>query len=902
MSDPPLATYRIQFTKNFGFDAAAALVPYLKALGITHLYASPFLKARPGSTHGYDIVDHNAFNPELGGEEAFVRMSDALKGVGLGLILDFVPNHMGIGQSDNVWWLDVLEWGQRSPHAASFDIAWELLPYRHGGGVLLPVLGKPYGEALRDGEIRLKYDPETGAFAAWYFDHKFPINPQRYGEMLRTILTAAGASEETAGRALLEIAADNAHPQSPSYRDAPAVKQRIREIDGSTDVIERGLSAYDPSNESGIQALHRLLERQHYRLAFWRVAISGINYRRFFDVNDLAGVRVEHAQTFRAVHPLVARLIEEDRLQGLRIDHIDGLRDPFQYTRKLRQLIKHVRGRADRRPFPIYVEKILGEGEPMPKFPGVVGTTGYEWLNLFSQVLVDGRRLPHLEETWRKFSGEQKPFRTMLDEAKITVLETLLASELTVLTQLLARISAGHYSTRDHTLDRLTAALRFYVLEFPVYRTYVSGSEPSPEDCEIIGKTIAAARARWSGPDADIFDFLQSVITLDLIRDTRAYSAPRIREFAMKLQQFTGPLMAKSLEDTTFYRYFRLLALNEVGGDPAINGCSVASFHDQAQKFTPGLVATSTHDTKRGEDARARILVLSELADDWAISVDQWRLLNARQRPSAVSANHEYMIYQALIGAWPFGNINQTFVERIKQYALKAAREGKAETSWISPNVGYEQALDLMISAMLDPEKNQELLAAVSEFAQRTSFLGMLNSLSQLTLKSTVPGTPDFYQGTELWDCSLVDPDNRRPVDFAKRQALLDDTRDWNALKAEWQSGAIKFALTRKLLALRQRCADVFMKGGYELLTVSGADAEHVIAYARTHHRKTVIVALMRHFAPLTEKGRVWPRAVEARLDLSAHARKTFRDALTGAAYEPASLFGMLPVAVLESV
>ena len=896
-AEVPLATYRLQLTKAFGFDSAAALVPYLKELGITHLYASPFLKARPGSTHGYDIVDHNAFNPELGGEEAFLRMSDALKGAGLGLILDFVPNHMGIGQSDNTWWLDVLEWGQRSPHAASFDIAWDLLPYRHSGGVLLPVLGKPYGDALHDGEIRLKYDPEGGSFAAWYFDHKFPINPQRYGEMLRTIVNAANAAEEPAGRALLEIAAENAHPQSPSYRDAPAVKQRIREIGGAADLIERGLPAYDPSTDTGRNALHRLLERQHYRLAYWRVAISGINYRRFFDVNDLAGVRVEHTQTFRAVHPLVARLIEQDRLQGLRIDHIDGLRDPFQYTRKLKQLIRHIRGHADRQPFPIYVEKILGEGEPMPKFPGVIGTTGYEWLNLFNEVLVDDRGLRHLEETWRTFADERKPFRTIFEESKITVLETLLASELAVLTQLLARIAAGHYSTRDHTPDRLAAALRLYVLEFPVYRTYATGNGASFEDREIIARTIAAARGRWKGPDPDIFDFLQSAITLDLIKDTHAYSAPRIREFAMKLQQLTGPAMAKSLEDTCFYRYFRLLALNEVGGNPASHGRSVQSFHDQVPKFAPGLIATSTHDTKRGEDARTRILALSELPEEWSRSVEQWRAMNARhKRSGAPSVNHEYMIYQALIGAWP-QKIDETFIKRMQAYAIKAAREGKTETSWINPNVAYEEALDQFVSDILG--RDQDFTSSLGEVARRASFLGMLNSLTQLVLKSTVAGTPDFYQGTELWDFSLVDPDNRRPVDFASRQALMSQREGWDQLKAGWPDGRIKFELTRRLLALRQKWPAVFLKGAYRPIEVSGEHAQHVIAFARTHRRKTIVVAVLCHFAALTKDGREWPSAVQATLDLSGHARRTFRNVLTNAKGAP--LFETLPVELLES-
>jgi (1->4)-alpha-D-glucan 1-alpha-D-glucosylmutase len=599
------------------------------------------------------------------------------------------------------------------------------------------------------------------------------------------------------------------------------------------------------------------------------------------------------------VHPLVARLIEQDRLQGLRIDHIDGLRDPFQYTRRLKQLIKHIRGPSDRRPFPIYVEKILGEGEPMPKFPGVLGTTGYEWLNLFSQVLVDDRGLGKLEETWRDFSGERKPFRTIFEESKITVLETLLASELAVLTQLLARIAAGHYSTRDHTPDRLAAALRLYVLEFPVYRTYVSGDGASPEDREIIGRTIAAARARWKGPDPDIFEFLQSVITLDLIKDTRAYSAPRIREFAMKLQQFTGPTTAKSLEDTCFYRYFRLLALNEVGGNPASNGCSVPSFHDQVQKFAPGLIATSTHDTKRGEDARARIIALSELPEEWSRWVEQWRGMNARHKSNgAPSANHEYMIYQALIGAWP-ERIDETFIKRMQAYVLKAAREGKAETSWISPNVGYEQALDQFVRDILGGEDGNDLIASAREVSRRVSFLGILNSLTQLTLKSTVAGTPDFYQGTELWDFSLVDPDNRRPVDFGLRQSLISKQADWSQLKAEWPNGHIKFELTRRLLALRLKWPSVFLKGEYRPIEMSGEHAQHVISFARTYRRKTIIVAALRHFAPLTDGGREWPSAVRAELDLSAYSRKTFRNVLTNATGAP--LFETLPVAILES-
>jgi (1->4)-alpha-D-glucan 1-alpha-D-glucosylmutase len=616
----PLATYRLQLSRDFGFDDAARLVPYLKALGITHLYASPFLKARAGSRHGYDIVDHSALNPEFGGDAGFARLSEALREADLGLILDFVPNHMAVGKADNAWWLDVLEWGPASPHAASFDISWELLPYRRGGGVLLPVLGKPYGEALNGGEIELRYDPQEGSFSAWYFDHRFPINPQRYSDMLTTMVAAADATVEPAGRELIALADAHRRPGLPSYAEAPALKRSLAEIDGAAAIIERGLAAYRADHDAGRQALHRLLERQHYRLASWRVAVSGINYRRFFDINDLAGLRVEHPHTFRAMHELVARLVAADELQGLRLDHIDGLIDPLQYSRRLQQLIRQIRG-ADRRDFYVLVEKILGDGEPMPRFSGVAGTTGYEWLNLISRVLVDDAGRVRLNEFWRSIAPDQSDFESVLENAKRRVLDTIMASEFAVLVQLLTRIAAGHYSTRDYTGDRLREALTLYVLEFPYYRTYVTRSSCRDEDRAVINRTIAAARRRWQGSDTQIFDFLRDALTLDLARNGLPYSRSRLRNFALKFQQFTGPMMAKSLEDTALYRYHSLLALNDVGGDPVLPALSVNTFHERMQRRARqsphSLTATATHDTKRGEDARMRILALSELPELW---------------------------------------------------------------------------------------------------------------------------------------------------------------------------------------------------------------------------------------------------------------------------------------------
>jgi (1->4)-alpha-D-glucan 1-alpha-D-glucosylmutase len=907
----PLATYRLQLTKDFGFDDAAAIAPYLARLGISHVYASPFLKARPGSTHGYDIVDHDQINPELGGEEGFLRLSEALKRQGLGLILDFVPNHMGVGHADNAWWLDVLEWGQDSPHAASFDIDWDALPYRRHPGVLIPILGRPYGDALQAGEIVLRYDAAAGTFAAWYYDHKLPINPQRYDEILRTAIAAADAGETPAGRALLSLADQYRDPRAPSYRDAPALKQRLAEITDAAPLIERGLSAYAHDSEAGGAALHRLLERQHYRLAYWRVAFSAVNYRRFFDINDLAGLRVENPATFRAIHPLVARLIAADQLHGLRLDHIDGLRDPAQYTRRLRQLIRKLPSRAHQGSFYVIVEKILAEGEPMPAFPDVAGTTGYEWLNAISRVLVDGRGLDRLERTWRDFTGERANFPTILEAAKRTVIDTMLASEFTVLVGALSRIAAGHFSTRDFTIDRLRAALQAYVLEFPVYRTYITAAGTTPHDRAIIEQTIARARAGWPGPDPEIFDFLREAITLDLA-SSASYSAPRVRNFALKLQQFTGPLMAKAMEDTAFYRYHRLIALNEVGGEPSAPALAMEDFHVRCEaraKASPGgLTATATHDTKRGEDARARILALSELAEDWEAAVRAWRERNALLAHHAdgerhPSLAHEYMLYQALIGAWPETR-DASFVTRMQAFALKAAREGKQETSWTHPNEAYEAGLEKFIGALLDDTVSAEFLSSFTQFAARCARLGALNGLSQLALKALMPGVPDFYQGTELWDLSLVDPDNRRDVDFAARRRELErDGADFTTLTEHWCDGRIKLALTRQLLRLRHDFAELFHRGAYEPLAATGPHAPHVIAFARTWKRQRLIIAIGRHFGSLTDGGHHWPRDWSAEIALEPG---TYADALgtrpgwRGREADLAAFFSVIPVCVLR--
>jgi (1->4)-alpha-D-glucan 1-alpha-D-glucosylmutase len=917
----PLATYRLQLSAGFTFADATDLVPYLKSLGISHLYASPFLKARTGSTHGYDIVDHNAINPEFGGEAGFRALSRALAAADIGLILDFVPNHMGVGYADNAWWLDALEWGEKSPHAAAFDIDWDLLPHRRGGGVLLPILGAPYGQVLENGEIVLKYDAAHGSFSAWYYEHRLPIRPDRYGDLLRAIVNAANAGNEPAGQHLLQLAARYRGPRSPARAETPAFKAALAAIEGGAEVIARGLHVYRPTpgDPESALPLHRLLERQHYRVAHWRLAVGEINYRRFFDINDLAGLRVEDLDTFRRVHALVARLTADGMLQGLRLDHIDGLLDPIHYCRRLQRLIRAAQG-ASGHDFYVVVEKILGEGERMPGLPGVAGTTGYEWLNVISRVLVDPAGLEPLERFRRETTDNPRAFRQILERAKLRVLDNLLSSEFTVLARLLARIAAGHYRTRDFTITRLEAALRLFILEFPVYRTYVSASGPSAEDRAVIDRAINAARARWFGPDLEIFDFLRDILTLDLLAPGRTgYSSARVRRFTFKVQQFTGPMMAKSLEDTTFYRYSRLLALNEVGNDPSASALSAREFHRRMQaraaEAPHGLTATATHDTKRGEDARMRVLAIAELGDDWTQAVTHWRALNARfvDKIGAIrapSSTLEYMLYQSLIGAWPLDRQDGALVERMEGYAIKAAREGKVETSWTNPDEAYENGVKRFVRRILEPARSGKFIESFARLAGRTALLGALNSLSQLTLKATMHGVPDFYQGTEFWDLSLVDPDNRRPVDFAARRQALDRMAgepDWAALAASWPDGRIKLALMRQLLALRNEHAALFAEGEYVPVDVRGPHREHVIAFARIRGRDAVVVAVGRLLAALSDGGRRWPPPQDWQAELVLDGFGSVRDTMAPARTWPnpavpiANLFTVVPVALLRA-
>jgi (1->4)-alpha-D-glucan 1-alpha-D-glucosylmutase len=912
----PSATYRLQLTSQFGFEAAAAILPYLNALGITHIYASPFLKSRAGSTHGYDVIDYDALNPELGGEDGFRRLREAIDAAGMGLILDFVPNHMAVLGADNPWWLDVLEWGARSPRAGFFDIDWRALPYRRGGGILVPVLGQPYGNALEAGEIELRYDSKEGSFSAWYYEHRLPIAPECYPGILRASVKFADAGGTSAGQRLLALTAAR---QAPCFdRDAVfRLKSEISAVERGEAIICRGLEAYRAAaGPREMRRLHRLLERQHYRVTDWRLAATEINYRRFFDVTSLAGIASENQTVFEAIHHRVGRLIENGEIDGLRLDHIDGLRDPARYCRDLHRLIGAARP-VTHKPFYVIVEKILEDAERLPRFVGIAGTTGYEWLNTISRVLMDERGEDALDETWQRASGDGCTFDDILLSAKRHIIRNILRSEFSRVCSLLARIAAGHYTSRDYGAETLSAALELYILYFPVYRTYIDDGGPSPDDRRMIDETIGRARSAWHGQDR-IFDFLHDVLALDLIAPGRhGYSTARVRLFAGRLQQFTGPMMAKSLEDTAFYRYHRMLALNEVGGNPAAWSLPVRGFHDRmtdrATTAPHGLTATATHDTKRGEDARARMLAISELAADWAKAVPHWQDLNAGARrspagPNAPSTAHEYMLYQALLGAWPLEGLSPDFIDRVKAFAIKAGREGKENTSWITPNADYEAALAGFLDRILDRRGSAAFIASFDAFARRAALVGALKSLVQVTLKATMPGVPDFYQGTEFWDLSFVDPDNRRPVDFrARHSALRETTPDWPELARTWPEGGIKLALIHRLLGFRNRLATVFAQGDYQPLSVKGPDQNEVLAFARSSGRDAAIVVVARLAARASAGGRQWPPGSAWRGSVSLDGFRSLRNAFTAATIGDASelalseLFDLMPVMVLQA-
>jgi (1->4)-alpha-D-glucan 1-alpha-D-glucosylmutase len=925
----PRATYRLQFNRDFTFADAERLVPYLAELGISHFYASPWLKARAGSLHGYDIIDHNAFNPEVGSPEEFDRLSDALARHGLGHILDFVPNHMGIAQADNAWWLDVLEWGRASPYADYFDIDWTPTDPRLRNKVLLPFLGDHYGHVLEAGDLQPCFDEDSGTFSVWYYEHRFPIAPRDYAVLIR-----AGEEAHRAPIELMTLAEQFAGlyvRPTASARRVAGVKRRADELKMRLKTLAAGEPRVRAVLTAGVAALagragepntfkplHRLLERQAYRLAYWRVAADEINYRRFFDINELAGIRIENRELFDVAHRLVARLLRERKLAGLRIDHIDGLFDPREYCRRLKALVE--------RPFYVSVEKILAHHEHLRGWP-IAGTTGYDFMNEVNDFLVDPAAEDAMTRTYGRFIGREIDFNDLVYRARIRVVDTKLASELHVLARDLNRLAERHWSTRDYTLESLTAALRQVVACFPVYRTYVDARGASADDRRDIGWAVARARCRWEAADESLFDFIEAALTTDLAEKRGNGGARRrIVRFAMRFQQYSSPVMAKGFEDTALYRYNRLTGLNEVGGDPGRFGMSPAAFHhansQRAAHWPNAQLTTATHDSKRGEDARARLAVLASMPEAWDEHVQSWARYNQRKKTTiddhaAPDRNDEYLLYQTLVSAWPPVLLDAEwnreaggdFVERVKRYMNKAIREAKRHSSWTNANDAYEQATADFVARVLDPDASPLFMADFKPFVRKVAEIGVDMSLVQLALKLTCPGIPDVYQGGELWDLNLVDPDNRRAVDFSLRAQYLDRVKRAarlqgaervaavGALRENWRDGQIKLFVLRELLMLRRRYAALFDKGGYEVLEVTGPRAERVLAFAREYRGQRLIIAVHRPGAQPVG----WR---DTRLAAVEPAR--WREVISGIRVDSslpidaARLFDTLPVAVLE--
>jgi (1->4)-alpha-D-glucan 1-alpha-D-glucosylmutase len=760
---PPRATYRLQLHSDFRFDDIIAILDYLDELGISHVYCSPYLQARPGSVHGYDVVDHHRINDEVGGEDARSRFVAALSRRGMGHVLDIVPNHMAVNDRANRWWWDVLKHGPESRYAAFFDIDWDPPEARLRRRLLLPVLGDHYGRVLEAGDIRVERSDDE--LVVRHGDDVSPLSPESVE------VTFGGDAEDD------EISTIN----------------------------------------SSVDGLHELLEKQHYRLAHWRTAGQDLNYRSFFALADLAALRMENDDVFDAVHEVVLDLVDRGELDGLRIDHVDGLREPAAYLRKLRARAPEAY---------IVVEKVLEPSETLPGRWPVEGTTGYDFMHLATGVLMDPTNDKLLDDFYRDFTGLDDDLNELKRDKKLLMMDTELASDIERLTDLFVLVCELRPRYRDFTRHEMRETLRETIAALPVYRTYVaSPSDVSTSDEAHVNEAVAAAMKRRDDLDPELFAFLAELLLL------RHPGHPE-SELALRFQQTSGAVMAKGVEDTLFYSYGRFAALNEVGSDPGRFGVSVQELHDamagRGREYPWSILATSTHDTKRSEDMRARLAVLSEVPERWIAAVRRWAGLNERHRRGGMpERNMEYLLYQTLVGAWPMS------VERAQRFMEKAAKEAKVHTSWINPDETYDRALAAFVEAALtDRAFVEDLVAFVGTVIEP----GRINSLTQTVLKLTCPGVPDLYQGTELWDLSLVDPDNRRPVDYAARRALLSSVADGRIeeIIARADEGAPKIFLVQRLLRLRRERPELFaLDATYRALQVEGRKAEHVIAFAR---------------------------------------------------------------------
>lgn len=984
----PDATYRWQFNYQFTLRQAAELVTYLHELGISHCYASPLLMARPGSLHGYDVIDHTRLNSELGGKDEFVAFAGELKARGMGLILDVVPNHMCIAGAGNRWWEDILENGPGSPFAEFLDIDWHPPKINLRNKVLLPTLGEQYGRVLENQDLQLEY--RRGKFLLRCYETRLPIAPrttipllqmtrQQIGEILDELHPHALELESiiTALEHLPPRTVENPAKRKERLREKEVIKRRLSALIRQSRVIrhalEETLRTYngEKGDPRSFNALEELLTHQSYRLCYWRVAADEINYRRFFDVNELAAIRVEEPAVFAEVHQLIFELMQEGWVTGLRIDHIDGLFDPAGYLNDLRREAakslrqaegapKLPRQRANKeieRSCYVVAEKILEYNEKLPSGWRTDGTTGYDFLNMLNGVFVETQSEKLFHRLYERFTGLAVSFKEVAYECKKLILRVAMSSELHVLARRLDRISEQHRYSRDFTLNSLQYVLGEVVACFPVYRTYVrpGDAEVGAEDRRAIQAAIRDAKRRNPALSPSLFDFIGGLLLLEIPAGLSENQIADRREFVMRFQQLTGPVMAKGLEDTAFYRWFPLTSLNEVGGDPARFGVPLADFHrrnaERARHWPHTMLTTATHDTKRGEDLRARLNVLSEIPARWYRAIRRWQKINQDHRellelpsegtetlgtdfsPSTtqrqtkvrptmpIFPNEEYLLYQTLVGVWPFeaDSIDEDLIERLEQYLTKALREAKIHSSWLSPNEDYEAALKSFARAMLAP--GSDFLRDFVEFQGPIAQAGMFNSLSQTLLKIASPGVPDFYQGCELWDFNLVDPDNRRPVDYTLRRKLLAEVEQTSVCSGIEEllhtatDGRIKLYLTTLALRFRRAQRELFLRGDYQSLAARGALDNHVIAFARSLEGKKVLVVAGRFFTRLINDGqppigKVWEGTS---LMMPGEFAGGYRDILTGRQLGTASrddgcelslteIFAQLPVALLERV
>ena len=880
---PICATYRLQFNKDFTFQDAAKLLDYFSELGITHIYASPVLRSRPGSTHGYDVIDPTRLNPELGTEADFYAFQDELHKRGMGLILDIVPNHMS-ASNENGWWMDLLENGPESAYASYFDIDWHPPSRSLEGKILLPVLGRPFGEALESQELKVVF--QDGRFFVQYFESLFPLAPQTYRRVLahgssklKEKLGEESAAYQEYSGVLAGIAA--LATQEPTKAGAigekrlqfEAVRERLRALMSNDSDIQAFVNANlkelegEANNPASFSLLERLLSEQFYVLSYWQNVSQEINYRRFFTITDLVGMRVEDPLVFEATHGLVKRLVEQKAANALRIDHIDGLRDPVAYLTKLIEQVAAA-GSVESKDVPVFVEKILARTERLRRDWPVNGTTGYDYLNALNCFFVDPGGAKRIEETYSSFLGKELSYSDLLYRKKKLVMATLLGVEMRFLGHQLSMLADSDRYARDLSRNDLTQTLIEITAYLPIYRTFIRNLEVSPQDTKVIEQAIREAQDHKFYLKPPNFDFVRDVLLLK----NRPHLLPDQREarltFVMRWQQFTGPIMAKAFEDTFLYIYNPLISLNEVGGDPRPSAAQTTDFfafvNERFRQWPKAMNATTTHDTKRSEDVRARISVLSEIPVDWEERLVRWSKMNASRKKllkgqPVPDRNEEIFLYQTLLGAWPLDKSGfANLVERLQAYAIKATREAMVHTRWTLPNVPHENALSKFIASALKCGKENAFLCDLSAFQQRIAYFGMINGLSQTLLKMTSPGIPDFYQGSELWDLRLVDPDNRQPVDFNKRTAMLAQLSETaeqelrgfaGELLNNWRDARIKMYLIWKALNFRRERPQLFARGDFVPLATAGRRHKNVVSFLRHYKDQWALIVVPRWLA-----------------------------------------------------